>query len=432
MNILHIHSHDTGKLISPYGYNLPTPNLEKLAEEMITFDNYYTVSPTCTPSRSATLTGTYPSKNGLVGLGHRGFELQRKDLHLANVLKDNGYNTILCGIQHEIGKYDDIDREVTKTLGYQSNITCEEECGEEIWDLNNLQNTLEYINNYDSDKPFFISHGTFSTHRPYYKSQEKMKSTYYGPSTITTEEVLEDNANFQYSVSVYDKIIGELISAIKAKGIYDDTLIIISTDHGVANPEYKCNLNDEGTNIMLMMHVPGHKGLVGNKCFSLLSNIDIAPTIYDIVGIQASDELDGTSFKSVLTGEKTEINDSLFFELNYHTSHEPAISIRTKDHRLTIMLDESYDNINWSNIDNSPVKEEYYKLFANSKKNMEYFIDYRKQTNLFKTDDEDKDVYNQLRNELLKWNEERFKIDIDESKLSVNNKTDYNPSVNKG
>lgn len=431
MNILHIHSHDTGKLISPYGYNLPTPNLENLAEEMITFENYFTVSPTCTPSRSAAMTGVYPSKNGLIGLAHRGFELMRKDLHLANILKDNGYNTVLCGIQHEIGKYDNIDKEATKTLGYNQNITCNEECGEEVWDMENLRNTIDYINDYSSDKPFFISHGTFSTHRPYYKNTTMKKSIYYQPSPITSDEVLEDNSNYHYSVHVYDKIIGELVEAIKAKGIYEDTMIIISTDHGIANPEFKCNLNDEGTNIMLMIKVPGLETLNGSKCLSLLSNVDLAPTVYDILGITSKEELDGKSFKTVLEGTEEEVNDHIFFELNYHTSYEPAVSIRTKEQRLTIMKDTEYDNINWSNIDNSSVKEEYYKWFKNCKKKMEYFIDYRKQTELI--EEVSLENYKQdLREKLISWDEGRYKIEIDQSKLKVNNKTDYNPSMNQG
>ncbi len=430
MNILHIHSHDTGKLISPYGYNLPTPNLEQLAQEMIVFDNYYTVSPTCTPSRSATLTGLMPASNGLIGLAHRGFELERKDMHLANVLKNCGYQTVLSGIQHEIGKYDQINNNVSEQLGYQLNITSLHKCGEEQWDRDNLKATKQFLNEYTNEQPFYISHGTFATHRPYYEDNSISKNTYYRIGKLSNNDIENDDRNYHYTVKVFDDIVGELVDSLKNNDLYDNTIIIISTDHGIANPECKCNLNDLGTNIMLMMHIPGYENLKATVNKSLLANIDLVPTLYDILGIEVSEKLDGKSFKPVLDGEVKEINEQIFFELNYHTSHEPAISIRTKYERLTIFLDHEYQYLNWSNIDNSPQKDQFYSWFKNSKKVSSYFEDYRTQSKIIKTDDEQRKK--QLEQKLIYWNQNRYKIKVNKLNFSINNKTDYNPSIGKG
>src|SRR5205085_6747340 len=73
MNILYIHSHDTGRWIQPYGFPVATPNLQKLAENGVLFRQAFCVSPTCSPSRAALLTGKYPHNNGMLGLAHRGF-----------------------------------------------------------------------------------------------------------------------------------------------------------------------------------------------------------------------------------------------------------------------------------------------------------------------------------------------------------------------
>ncbi len=59
-NILYIHSHDTGRSIQPYGHAVPTPNLQRLAEQGVLFRQCFCVGPTCSPSRSGLLTGQYP------------------------------------------------------------------------------------------------------------------------------------------------------------------------------------------------------------------------------------------------------------------------------------------------------------------------------------------------------------------------------------
>ena len=59
-NLIYINTHDTGRMISPYGYNIPTDNLLSLAKDSTLFTNCYCCGPTCSPSRAAMLTGTYP------------------------------------------------------------------------------------------------------------------------------------------------------------------------------------------------------------------------------------------------------------------------------------------------------------------------------------------------------------------------------------
>src|SRR5688572_26770078 len=67
-NIIYIHSHDTGRYIQPYGYPVPTPNLQRLAESGILFRQAYSAAPTCSPSRGALVTGQSPHSAGILGL----------------------------------------------------------------------------------------------------------------------------------------------------------------------------------------------------------------------------------------------------------------------------------------------------------------------------------------------------------------------------
>jgi arylsulfatase A-like enzyme len=75
-NILYIHSHDTGRYVQPYGHAIPTPNLQRLAEQGVLFRQAYSAAPTCSPSRAGLLTGQCAHSSGMLGLAHRGFSLR--------------------------------------------------------------------------------------------------------------------------------------------------------------------------------------------------------------------------------------------------------------------------------------------------------------------------------------------------------------------
>jgi arylsulfatase A-like enzyme len=101
LNILYIHTHDTGRCIQPYGYAVPTPNLQAFARQGTVFRQAFSCAPTCSPSRSALLTGKTSHSCGMLGLAHLGFSLPDYRQHLVQYLNRCGYRTVLCGIQHE-------------------------------------------------------------------------------------------------------------------------------------------------------------------------------------------------------------------------------------------------------------------------------------------------------------------------------------------
>mgnify|MGYP001308609935 CR=1 FL=1 len=99
-NIVYIHSHDTGRYVQPYGHAIPTPAIQKLADQGVFFRRAFSAAPTCSPSRAALLTGQTPHSSGMLGLAHRGFSLADPRQHLAYTLKSVGYDTVLAGVQH--------------------------------------------------------------------------------------------------------------------------------------------------------------------------------------------------------------------------------------------------------------------------------------------------------------------------------------------
>jgi arylsulfatase A-like enzyme len=85
-NIFYIHTHDTGRCIQPYGYEVPTLNLQRFANNGTLFRQAFACAPTCSPSRAALLTGRAPHACGMVGLAHLGFSLTDPGQHLARHL----------------------------------------------------------------------------------------------------------------------------------------------------------------------------------------------------------------------------------------------------------------------------------------------------------------------------------------------------------
>jgi len=100
MNIVYMHTHDSGRFIDPYGFNIGTPAIQSLAEEGTLFRQAFSTAPTCSPSRASLLTGMNPHSCGMIGLAHRGFGLNDYSKHIVKQLNNEGFETALCGIQH--------------------------------------------------------------------------------------------------------------------------------------------------------------------------------------------------------------------------------------------------------------------------------------------------------------------------------------------
>src|SRR5450755_1802541 len=94
LNILYLHSHDSGRYLSPYGYPVPTPNLRRLAAEGVVFRRAFSAAPTCSPSRASLLTGQCAHQNGMLGLAHRGFSMTDYRRHIVHTLRNAGYHSV--------------------------------------------------------------------------------------------------------------------------------------------------------------------------------------------------------------------------------------------------------------------------------------------------------------------------------------------------
>lgn len=371
INLMIINTHDTGVYNSVYGNTDKTPNLLDFSKDAVSFSEMFSVSPTCSPSRGAMLTGMYPHQNGLMGLAHRGFEIADTSKHLASFLADNGYETVLSGVQHECGYW--LTEDSGFKLGYEKVITdFENKINTDDdyikFDNDNADRVCSYLESRNDKRPFYVSYGMFSTHRKYptNRSHVDMNHVKLPDGLQDTAENRDDTAGLLTSLECFDNNFGKVIAALKKCGEYDNTVIIYTTDHGLANPFAKCNLERSGSNVSFVLRNPKNNKRAGESCNSLLSQIDVYPTICQALNIKAPQHLQGKSFIECLEKD-TQINEEIFQEINFHTSYEPCCAVRNREY-LYIEYGDTYDGYNLSNIDVSPAKQSLLDMGIESRK----------------------------------------------------------------
>jgi arylsulfatase A-like enzyme len=319
VNILYLHSHDTGRYIQPYGHAVPTPNLQKFASEAVIFRQAFDAAPTCSPSRAALLTGMVPHSCGMLGLAHRGFRLNDSSRHLARYLRSQGYLTVLSGIQHETAAGR------VAELGYENILKTRTNRGPDVAGA-----AAEFLLSRPKE-PFFLSCGFFETHRefPVPGPQDDPRFVLPPAPLPDTPETRRDMAAFHASARVLDQAMGAVLEALERSGLASNTLVIVTTDHGIAFPRMKCNLNAHGMGVMLMMRGPG--GFSGGKVSdALVSQIDLFPTLCEVAGIPRPGWLQGRSLMPLIRGEKSEIREWLTGEVTFHAAYEPQRAIRSR------------------------------------------------------------------------------------------------------
>lgn len=344
-NILYIHSHDTGRYLQPYGHAIPTPNLQRLAERGVLFRRAYCAAPTCSPSRAALLTGQAAHSAGMLGLANRGFVLGDFSQHIIHTLKAAGYTSALAGIQHLTNAQ---FHRGAEAVGYDQVLTTEHSQTHTA--------AVDFIKA-APEEPFWLTVGFFETHREFPLEHDVNPAYVQPPAPLPdTPSARQDMANYIAMARTLDDKVGQVLRALDDSGLRENTLVVYTTDHGLAFPGMKCNLTDHGIGVALIMQGPGlFSG--GRALDALVSHIDIFPTLCDLLDIAPPPWLQGTSILPLLRGERDAIRDEVFAEVNYHAAYEPKRAVRTERYKYIRRYDNRESPV-LSNIDDGFAKSE--------------------------------------------------------------------------
>jgi len=324
-NILMIICHDLGQHLGSYGVDIETPQLDEIAEEGVRFENHFCTAAQCSPSRGSINTGKYPHNNGLIGLAHGDFnwKYDEGEKTLAMYLNEADYETHLFGVQHENSSPDPLGYQYVHPGGSATPVS---------------NRFIEFIKDYgqsETDKPFYASVGFSEPHRPYGRPEyenddpDEVEPLPYLPDK---PGVREDIAGLNGLVYRVDQAVGKIREALRENDLEKDTLLIFTTDHGIAMPRAKGTCYDPGVKTAFLLHKP--EEFEGGKVYDeLISNVDLLPTLLEYVGGEAPRGIDGRSFLPLLRGEDYSPRDHLYLEMTWHDKYNPMRAIRTKDYK---------------------------------------------------------------------------------------------------
>lgn len=345
-----------------------TPNLMTLASEGVEFDNSYTCQPVCGPARACLQSGVYATQCGCYW---NGIPFPQDIKPLAEYFNEAGYETAYVGKWHLAS-----DRYPGKGLHCEKTAIPKDRQGgyKDYWrasdvleftshgydgyvfdgDGNKLDfegyrvdcindYALDYIRNKTSDKPFFL----FLSHiEPHHQNDH---GCYEGPKEDVPkykDYPIPDDLSFlkgdykkmypDYMASIdrIDKNVGKLVDCLKEKGIYDNTIILYTSDHGshfkTRNGEYKRSCHDSATHTPLIIKGGAFKG--GVREDRLVSLIDLPPTLLDLAGIPIPESYMGKSLVKQMEGTEEE-RDCVFIQIS---ESQCGRAIRTKDYKYAV------------------------------------------------------------------------------------------------
>ena len=237
---------------------------------------------------------------------------------LPALLGGEGYSTHLFGFQHESSD--------PYALGYQEVIR-----GEDDSCLSIAPRVVEFLSGKPRE-PFFAMVGFSETHRPFPEYDGPVDAVQGLPYLPDVDDVRRDVAALYVLVRRVDRAVGEMLGALDEAGLTDDTLVVFTTDHGVAFPGAKATLYDPGIEICLLMRGPGgFEG--GRRVYALTINNDFLSTVLDVCGVSVPRSVQGESMLPLVRGELERLHDRIFVEQTYHAAYDPLRGLRTERYK---------------------------------------------------------------------------------------------------
>lgn len=376
-NILFFFADDWGRYASIYaevngpgGINdvVRTPNFDKIAKKGVLFRHAHVNAPSCTPCRSSLLSGQYFWRTGR-GAILRGAVWDAKIPAYPLLLKDSGYHIGKTykvwgpgspadapyggqkyAFQNAGGRFNQFSENVTEMVaGGKGLEAAKEELYAEV-----RGNFRDFLAANEGDKPFCYWFGPTNVHRTWIKGSGKAlwnidpdalkgKMPPYLPDV---PEVRQDLADYFGEIQAWDHSIGVLVDQLEKAGKLDNTLIVISGDHGAPGfPHGKCNLYGFGTGVSLAVAGPGVKG--GRVVDDFVNLTDLAPTFLEAGGQAVPEVMTGRSLWPLLKSDKSGLVDAtrtaVFTGRERHVENAradyspyPQRAIHTADHLFII------------------------------------------------------------------------------------------------
>ncbi|NHE58076.1 sulfatase family protein [Cyclobacterium plantarum] len=337
-----------------------TPAFDRVAREGVYFTNCIAGSPGCAPSRSSIITGRHHWQNEQSG--QHAAPWLKKHVPFVDLLDQNGYITGRTGkgvspFRYARDENDSLWRETDaagiahSNIRYETGTEDDKRPAAQINSLNYFENFKYFMENVrEADDPFFFWYGATEPHRAFeqdsWKRTDKKLSDAEVPGFLPDHPTVRgDLLDYAVEIEWFDQHLQYMLEYLEETGELDNTIIIVTSDNGMAFPRAKANGYDYGIHVPLAVRYP--KAFPGDRMVNDPVNfIDLAPTILDLT--ETSDDgmlpITGKSLRHLLESEEHgDIDPSrkyVFSGRERHSSSRyqnwgyPQRVIRSQDHLL--------------------------------------------------------------------------------------------------
>jgi len=296
-----------------------TPAFDRVAKTGIYFKNCYAGSPGCAPSRSSIVTGRYHWQNEQAG--QHASSWAKKFVPFVDVLDSSGYFTGMTGKGVGPFKYGDPFREENaagkgwQEIQYEEGTPEDERYADGIRNLNYFANFKQFMADRDPEKPFFFWYGASEPHRRFEKDSwkrfDKSLDNVDVPGFLPDDEVVRgDLLDYAVEIEWFDLHLQRMIEYLEEIGELENTIIMVTSDNGMAFPRAKANAYEYGVHVPLAISFP--RNFPGGRVVEdPVSFIDLAPTILELTGTSPDGMLpiSGRSIANILKSDQEGVVD---------------------------------------------------------------------------------------------------------------------------
>ena len=320
--------------------NVATPNIDRIAQEGIRFTRAFLTASSCSPSRTSIISGRYPHNTGSAEL-HT--PLPASVATFPALLKQAGYYTAQAGKWH-MG--DPARRGFDIIHDGEGN----GDGGEAQW--------VSTVRDRPQDQPFFGWFAAHDAHRPWrsnvFSGTNEVDPITPPPFLADTDSTKQDLARYYDEITRFDDYIGKVEEELRQQGVLDNTIIIIMSDNGRPFPRSKTRVYDSGMQTPLVMKWTDGMPQPGAVSSSLISVIDLAPTLLEVAGVKVPASFQGKSFTSVLKDPTQKFRNYVFSEHNWHDHEALERMARTEDYLYVLNLRPNLSNPGPADSNGSP------------------------------------------------------------------------------
>lgn len=393
-NVLLLMSDDLANTLGCYGHPIAkTPHLDALARRSLLFERAYCQFPHCNPSRASLLSGLRPNTTRVTNNADNLYENLPGVMTLPHLFRDNGYATARCGKIFHLGvptgleSMDDPqawdfgtpfrderpypkDRPsaVNVATGKKQGFPWKETTGgdDALCDGGFAKAAIEWLEQRDAAKPFFLAVGFHRPHLPLVAPEEYF-DLYPFDTIVLPDEPSDDEVDiplparngsvpgyavtttpeqrraairgYLAAVSYMDAQAGRVLAALDRLKLAENTIVVFTGDHGWHLGEHglwhKRSLFEESARVPFLVRVPGVKGN-GHRAKGLVELLDVFPTLCDYAKITPPKTIQGTSLRPMLDDPTAAIHDAAFTQARRGQNAEHwGRSVRTVRWRCT-------------------------------------------------------------------------------------------------